>query len=800
MIARVAVLLPVERAFDYAVPEALAGRVGRGARVWAPWGARSVEGVVLELDPKDPSARLKALRRVVDAPPLKPELLELAAWMSEYYLAPPGEVMRLFLPPGGGATSRRLLALTDAGERAARALEQVLTPVELAELSARERAILGALHRPLDEDALDAKVPGALQAVRALVERGLVTVDEQVRTRAARTRAVYRVARPLEGGELDRAPRRAAVYQQIADAGALSSEELGDGAAAARALVATGLLVEERRELARDPFAVVGASDQPPELTEAQARALAAVEAALERGQYAPFLLHGVTGSGKTEVYLRAIARARQLGRRALVLVPEISLTPQLAARFRGRFGDEVAVLHSALSDAERADAWRRLERGQVAIALGARSAAFAPIDRVGIVVVDEEHDGSFKQQDGVRYNGRDVALVRARAAQAVALLGSATPQLETFHAARSGRMTLLELPDRATARPLPEVEIIDLKIHRTEGLLSARLCVELERTLDAGEQAILFLNRRGFATFVLCKSCGEPARCRDCSVTLTWHRAVDRLVCHYCGFRAPLKETCALCGARAIERLGVGTEQVEAQIAERFPRARVARLDRDTAQGRGLERVLEGVRAHEVDIVVGTQMITKGHDFPSVTLVGVVLADHGMGLPDFRAAERTYQLLEQVAGRAGRGDRPGRVLVQTYNPKHPAVTCARDHAYRRFVDGELATRQQPSYPPWTRLACVHIDGADAQAVRATAEAAAESARKVAARAPADAQATVLGPTEAPLGRLKGRTRWQLFVKAERAGVVRAVCRAALAPPAPRAVRVSVDIDPNSML
>jgi primosomal protein N' (replication factor Y) len=429
----------------------------------------------------------------------------------------------------------------------------------------------------------------------------------------------------------------------------------------------------------------------------------------------------------------------------------------------------------------------------------------FAPQPGLGVVVVDEEHDPSFKQDDGVRYHGRDVALMRARGAGAVAILGSATPALETFAAAKQDRLRLLSLPERATRATLPPVEVIDLRTHKPGpgGFLTAALDDALERTLEANEQSILFLNRRGFSTFVLCRACGQPQRCRDCAVSLTYHRGRDRMLCHYCGFEAPPPTTCGLCNAAAIERLGFGTEQVQAVIQERFPKARVARLDRDTAEGDGLGKLLAGVRAREIDIVVGTQMITKGHDFPLVTMVGVVLADHGMGLPDFRASERTFQLLTQVAGRAGRGERPGRVVIQTYNPDHPAITAARDHDYLRFFERELAAREELGYPPALRLACVRIDGEDPRAVRRAAEEGAEAARQLCSRAPADEHASVLGPAEAPLSRLKGRTRWQLFVKARSPHVVRRIAREAVQrDPATKRppVRMSIDIDPASTL
>jgi primosomal protein N' (replication factor Y) (superfamily II helicase) len=800
VIARVAVFAPVERAFDYRVPASL--EVAVGARVWAPFGGRTLEGVVLALDPPDAAADVKPLSRVVDAPPVGADLVALGAWVAEYYCAPPGEVMRLMLPAGGAARGRRRTVLTDAGRRAADGLQAALEPVTLHGLDAEARALLAALAG----DA--AKAEPSPRALKALVERGLAAVEEAVSTRAARTETLLTVAQPLDAAvraeAFARAKRRGEVYERIAAAGTIALSALREADPRAgdhvRALVDAGLVAAATHERASDPFADTPTEHaEPPSLTPAQAAALATVEPALSARRYAPYLLHGVTGSGKTEVYLRAIAAALQLGRTALVLVPEISLTPQLAARFRGRFGDRVAVLHSGLSEAARADAWRRIQRGQVAIALGARSAVFAPLSNLGIVVVDEEHDPSFKQEEGVRYHGRDVALVRARAAGAVALLGSATPSLETFVAAREGRLGLLTLPDRATARPLPRVDLVDLKVHR--GVLTDVLLRAMRETLAAGEQTILFLNRRGFSTFSLCKACGEAVRCRHCSVALTFHRGDNRLLCHYCGFSMAPSPRCAACGQSAVEKLGYGTEQLEELLAEALPGARVARLDRDTAAGDGLRRLLDAFRERRIDVLVGTQMVTKGHDFPGVTLVGIVLADQGLNLPDFRASERTFQLLEQVAGRAGRGDRPGRVILQTFQPRADAITCARDHDYLRFAEVELRTRVEPTrYPPQTRMACVRVDGADPLHVRDTAMRAAEAARRVAERAPQDVGAAVLGPSEAPLSRLKGRTRWQLFVQASQPRPLRTLARAATEAGGPRGVRLSIDVDPISML
>jgi primosomal protein N' (replication factor Y) (superfamily II helicase) len=521
-----------------------------------------------------------------------------------------------------------------------------------------------------------------------------------------------------------------------------------------------------------------------------------------DRRAFAPFLLHGVTGSGKTEVYLRVIAKALEAGRTALVLVPEISLTPQLAARFRARFGDLVAILHSGLSETARFGEWSRLRRGEARIAVGARSAVFAPMTGLGVIVVDEEHDGSFKQDEGVRYHARDVALVRAQRAGAVCVLGSATPSLESAAHAERGAYRKLVLTQRPTARPMPEVEIIDLRTYVPDGdaMLSAPLRAAIGGALAAGDQTILFLNRRGFATFVLCRACGHAFRCPHCSVSLTYHRHSDRLSCHYCGFAQRVPDACPSCGATGtIERKGLGTEKVADAVAAAFPSARVARLDRDVATGAKIEAVLARVARREVDVLVGTQMVTKGHDFPGVTLVGVLCADTGLTLPDFRASERTFQLLAQVAGRAGRGDKPGRVMIQTYRPSAPAVVAAAAHDYARFFAAESAARAELGYPPHGRLIAVRVDGADAHEVAGVAQQLARLA-EAAARQPGATQVEVRGPVPAPLERLRNRTRWQIWLRSTDRHALRRVARSVVATELSSTVRVGLDVDPMSAM
>jgi len=531
--------------------------------------------------------------------------------------------------------------------------------------------------------------------------------------------------------------------------------------------------------------------DRPPELTQAQRAVVDTVVAALQAGAYKSFLLYGVTGSGKSEVYVRAAEAALLQGRTVLVLVPEIALTPQLGERFAARFGDQVAVLHSALSPARRAAEWLRLRRGEARIALGARSAVFAPVERVGLVVVDEEHDASYKQQEGIRYHARDAALVRAQAESAVAILGSATPSLDSYQRSREGRHTLLRLPERVTLRSLPEVRIVDLRVNPTGGkLLSPALHAALQQTVAAGRQAILLVNRRGFATSVVCPGCGHAMECRDCSVGLVWHRSRRVLLCHWCGRAERLPPLCPRCGERELLTLGFGTERLEDTVKSELPGARVARLDSDTASA--LSRTLAEVRAGRIDVLVGSQMVAKGHDFPGVTLVGVVLADMGLHLPDFRASERVFQMLTQAAGRAGRGDDAGSVIIQTYAPEHPAVAFAARQDYEGFFAVEARSRAELAYPPFGHLVLVRLEGRSESAV-------ARAARDLCARL-GRGQVQVLGPSPAPVARARGLSRWQVGLKAPRRELLRPLVAELRVQALPGGVRLRLDVDPLSLV
>lgn len=746
----VALPVPLRRRFTYRVPDHAASPPV-GARVAVPFHGRKLAGFVLG-HPEQPPAGVKVVKPlagVLDDEPLFPEeLLRFLVEAADYYLHPIGEVLRAAAPPM------------------------------------------------------------ATEALRALRAEGFLERGESLGGAAVTKRATFvRATGVTPDKKLGR--RQQAVLALLAERVEVAVEELRDHVGAPRAVLRglekRGLVVLEEREVVADPFfASEVEPDEPPELNQAQARAVEGLVRALD-GEGGTHLLYGVTGSGKTEVYLRVIAEAQARRRGALLLVPEIALTPQLVWRFRARFGDRIAVLHSGLTDKERDAAWRGLRRGDLRIAVGARSALFAPVPTLGVIVVDEEHDPSFKQEEGFRYHARDLAILRAHRAGAVCILGSATPSLESYHRAELGRIALAELPSRATAQALPVVEVVDLKRHGAgpsgHPLITGPMHRALERCLADGGQAILFLNRRGFSPSLRCGACGELVECPACSVSLTEHRRAGALRCHYCDYSTPLTLECPRCHRHALEPLGLGTERLEDTLAEAFAPARVARLDRDTAAGgRAIEAVLERLRRREVDVLVGTQMVTKGHDIPGVTMVGVVLADQSLAFPDFRAAERTFQLLSQVAGRAGRGDHEGRVVLQTFQPEHPAIVYARKHDYSGFYRAELANRRELGYAPFGRLVAVRVDAGDEVRAR---DAALELAR-VASRHPAvrRERVAVLGPAAAPIARLRARFRFRFLLRGADRPALRAVARAV----ADRideglgTARAHVDVDPVAML
>jgi len=756
--------VPLDQAFTYALPETLRPRVQPGCRLLVPFGSRKLVGVVLACHHEKPDRPVREALRLLDEEPVFDEqMLELARWVSGYYCAPLGEVLRAMAPLGGELRRTKVYALTEAGRDALR---------QLARASADDSPAVQLMRmlefRPLSATTIAKKLLDAPGVVRALEKRGFIQVEdvETLRDpfRSPSERLRVELAGPRPEGKFKKPERELLAYLEL-HPGSHNLRQLeqiiAHAGSAARALARRGIL----RLGFESPLESLGPAPAAHRLNPHQQAAFDEIRAALKAGQFRVFLLQGVTGSGKTEVYLRAIEEVLASGRGALLMVPEIALTPAVAGQFFHRFGERVAILHSAFSDAERADQWRRIRAGSAPVVVGTRSAVFAPVRELGLIVVDEEHDPSYKQEETPRYNGRDVAVVRAQAAGACVILGSATPSLESRYNAARGKYTLLRLPERIEQRPLPTVEIIDMRAEfletRRQSTFSRRLLKEIAARLESGEQTMLLLNRRGFSCFVACRKCGHRIECVNCAVTLTYHRRDHRLLCHYCNHAQAPPQLCPQCGSEYLYFVGVGAERVEEELHRHFPKARIARMDRDTVTGRRqYERILAAFREGSYDILVGTQMIAKGHDIPNVTLVGVVSADIGLGIPDFRAAERTFQLLTQVAGRAGRGELPGAVLIQTINPDHYAIRFAAAQDYDLFYEKELQFRRMMRYPPFSALANV--------LVRSSRQ---EEALKMSAAlgrflTPPPEHLKILGPAEAPLSKLKNEYRYQLLIKA----------------------------------
>jgi len=795
--------IPSPKPYTYAIPATLADRVVPGARVVVPVRSRELVGVVLEVGNDEPEESLKAVLLAPDPGPLvPPSLLELAQWMSRYYAAPFGLALKTMLPAALWGSSRLVASICDASAAPGGTSKLVLEALERA----GGRASAGQLRRKLKRlvwdtlqrlsaagaITLETEAPDLGPAAR--VERVLVLTEllptllerQEAFGRAKRQREAYEAADGL-GGEI---PIR------------LLTKQLGFTTSVVEGLVSRGIAKVEERERPRDPFDDLQGV-KPPTPTDTQMLAIAAARD-LPPGD--ALTLFGVTGSGKTLVYLEAFRDEVNQGRSVIVLVPEIALTPQTVARVRGVFGDTVAVLHSGLSDGERVDAWRALASGDKRVAVGARSAVFAPVPNLAAVIVDEEHDASYKQSELPRYHARDVALKRARIEGGRVVLGSATPALETWFA--QDRIPVITLPDRIGARPMPAVRLIDMRSEprvREAGVVpwSRSLDEAVDAALSAGDQIMLLLNRRGFAHFLQCRGCGHVWECPSCSVSLTVHRSPEGMRCHYCGHDEPMPATCPECGADTHRSRGVGTQTLERWLASRYGSAKLARMDADTTAGKwSHRRILDAVGNREIDILFGTQMISKGLDFPGVTLVGVVDADTGLHLPDFRAAERTFQLIAQVAGRAGRGPRGGRVFVQTHTPDHYALRFAAEHDYESFAARELSIRESPAYQPHVALVNVIVSGTEQlQVADAAVEIGAWFRGLVAARAPG--QLEIIGPAPAPLARIKRRWRWHLLLRSPDRSVLGRVLGYASrrAPHTKRGpVRVVFDRDPVSLL
>lgn len=780
--AEVAVPLHVSQTFTYRLPFAWRKDVRLGARLLVPFGRKQLTGYVVALhDELDPAAEIeessiKDAFELFDADPLlTPEVLELTRWVADYYAAPWGEVLKAALPAGINSTVEQILSITQEGRD------------ELAKLPAGKLKTIKA--NALRYIALENSIPlrelgkeigeaQAAKATRELEKAGWIRIEHRSRTAAtkAKRRKFVGLLSPEHHTENEAASKLTELQQRIINAlieadGEIAFTELLEKANVSASTIQTlekkGIVKTFVQEVRRDPLA----NAMLPEvndlvLTDFQVDALRQIEEPLQKNEYATFLLHGVTGSGKTEIYIRAMREAVSVGKTAMMLVPEIALTPVFSRRLRAHFGDDVAIFHSSLTAGERFDEWRRLKSGEAKVVIGTRSAIFAPVENLGIIIIDEEHETSYRQQESPYYHGRDTAIVRAKKANAVCVLGSATPSLETYNNAMTNKYHYIRLTNRVNNRSLAEAVIIDMrKVFAAEGknaILSSELITAIEETHARKEQSIILLNRRGYSTFVLCRSCGESIRCPNCDVTLTYHRVESSLVCHYCNTRQRAPKVCPQCQSQYIYYVGEGTEQIEEILRKKFSQVRIARVDRDSMSKRKVfEQALLAFSEGELDMLVGTQMLAKGHDFPNVTLVGVVSVDAGLALPDFRSAERTFQLITQVAGRAGRGELNGRVLIQTYHPEHYAILHACQQDYKAFFEEEIRHRKNFGFPPFVALASLlvhHEDYAKALDTANTLRDCLDVANK-------ERYVRILGPAPAPLARLKNEHRLQILIK-----------------------------------
>jgi primosomal protein N' (replication factor Y) len=800
--AEVAIALPFEKTLHYAIPVPLRPILEVGKRVLVPLGKRRVTGYVLatcsSLPPDVTDKEIKEIIDCLDETPLfDAGMLRFLRWVADYYLAPLGQVIKTALPPGINWESSYHCSLTPEGRQAVAGGAAEQTP------AARVLQAIDPHHgSPLK--GLLKRYP-ARSIFFTLQKKGLICLEARLkpaRTKAKKASFAEAVPSSLSGDALT--PQEKEILCLIEEKGRVSLQELRrrfkKASAILKALAAKGMVQLKEQEVLREAvLETVERAEGPFTLTSEQQAAVEQITKALKAGTFHPFLLHGVTGSGKTEVYLRAVEQALALGKGAVILVPEISLTPQLVGRFHQRLGREMALLHSGLAPGERYDQWRRVHRGEVRVVIGARSAIFAPCRELGVIIVDEEHDTSYKQEEGVRYNARDLAVKRAQKQGAVVVLGSATPSLESFYNARQGKYQTLPLPNRVGGGVLPLVEIVDLR-KEDHGLFSPLLKDALAQNLEAGRQSLLFLNRRGFSHAAICADCGAAFTCRRCSVTLTYHARSKALLCHYCGYHLPAFQICPLCGGGKIRLLGVGTEKVEGEVKRLFPQARVARMDSDVMIGRGAPgRLLRALEQGEIDILVGTQMIVKGHDFPRITLVGIIAADVALHLPELRAAERCFQLISQAAGRAGRGSQPGRVIVQTFLPGHYAIRRATGHDFAGFYEEEMKTREALYFPPLTRMVNIRVSSASP---RAAEQGIARLAKKGHELLKTQRHAVeILGPSPAPLYRIKGRYRWQLLFKGERVALLQRLSRSLIQEGKKlMGLRVEVDVDPLTLL
>jgi primosomal protein N' (replication factor Y) len=805
---RVAVALPVWETYHYTVPSDLRSKALVGCRVLVPFGKKKVTGYIMEESSPFEERELKSILEVLDPEPLFHEkMVPFFHWMAEYYMHPLGRLIQAALP--GGLNMRVFVAahVTEKGERA------------LNLLTSKERDLLGWVKAHPGK-----RVAFPVKDLYPLQKQGLLVVDR--RTRKSRAGPLLRrFVKVKEGVQAECFFREKArslsarnekefleeVFSGRGTPVAALCSRYANGAYLVKKWIKTGVLEPYSDTVLRDPSGNILSAQPPPEcLYEQQEEVLRVIRERLSRRAFTTFLLHGVTGSGKTEVYYEAIQETLRLGRQAILLVPEIALVIYLEGLFCTRLGGRVAVYHSGLSEGERYDQWVRMARGDVDLVIGARSALFAPLPDPGLIILDEEHDTSYKQEEAPRYQARDAAVVRGKIEKAIVLLGSGTPSVQSFQNAREGRYELLSMPERVERRPLPEIEVVDMKNlsggTAEQEMISPTLKSALDGVLAENSQAIFFLNRRGFNRVFLCRFCGRSLRCANCDLALTYHLRENQLVCHYCGFRKDVNSSCPACGREGLRPYGFGTERVEKALRDVYPGLRTARMDRDSVRRKGQTfQLLRNFSLHELDVLIGTQMITKGYDFPRVTLVGVLAADFSLGFPDFRAAERTFQVISQVAGRAGRGEQKGRVIIQTFYPEHYAIVAAKNHDYLNFFEQETELRRQLAYPPFSYLACVRFQGNLDRKTEEMSRQVSQEMGRIAGRWPKRGrEIQILGPVEAPLSKLRGKYRWQTFVKSRNSGLLHHFLERAEARSRTilrgTGVSLAIDVDPYQML
>jgi len=809
----VAVSAPIHMPLTYLSPIDNQQHLMPGLRVLVPLGGRKVTGYILAtVDSAPPGQKLKEVYEVLDNRPLFPlELVRFFEWIARYYHYPIGEVIKTALPAGLNKKSGRRVLLTEKGR------------IHLSGLIEAELENSPWLSGLLDKGEISPHSTGRIWSTKerrileSWEEKGWIDIISELTGGRTKTRTEQCCALSERAGSVKdlkvSEQKTIEVLQSIATATGRRfvprreiTREYSGAAKGLKSLSQKKIVIFDEQQVYRDPFGECFLeSDIPESLTVEQKDALDSIIPAIKKGRYSPFLLHGVTGSGKTEVYLQATEKALELGKSVLVLVPEIALATQIEAHFLSRFGSRVALLHSGLTSGQRFDQWNRIVQGEADIVIGARSAVFAPLAEPGLIIVDEEHDSSYKQDDGLRYHGRDLAVLRASQSDAVVILGSATPSVSSYYHAINGKYNLLNLKKRIEDRPLPTVEVVDMQTIATVSgrapVFSPVLIKNLRENLANGEQSLIFLNRRGFANFMICKECGQTVQCRNCQVSMTLHKGAGKLLCHYCGFTLPGKTVCSNCQSTSLAAIGTGTERLEQNLSELLPGARIARLDRDTCLKRNdYLRILKAVHKGETDILLGTQMVTKGHHFPNITLVGIVLADTGLGLPDFRAGERTFQLISQVTGRAGRGEKPGRVIVQTFQPEHYSIKMAQRHDYSGMYSKEIELRKSLGYPPFSRIINIKIEGRDEKTVKDTAIRLATRARKFQKKL----QPEILGPAPAPLMRLRDRFRWQILLKSKMLELLHGFMNNFQSEFATfnkaGKIKISIDVDPEYMM